>query len=123
MSNFENEKIFLCLKVTEIDMGGGGQFWVEKNESGHKNSFFLKLNPFSGGKYLDFMARPLFRGKFCDVISPKLEKLPDSKVCVRHAFIAILTHAKFHFNRLMVTLIFGIRASEPPSPPPDLAND
>ena len=26
----------------------------------------------------------------------------------------IMTHAKFHFNRLMLTLIFGIRASEPP---------
>ena len=25
----------------------------------------------------------------------------------------IMTHAKFHFNRLMLTLIFGIRASEP----------
>ena len=30
----------------------------------------------------------------------------------------IMTHAKFHFNRLMLTLIFGIRASEPPPPPP-----
>ena len=30
-----------------------------------------------------------------------------------------MTHAKFHFNRSMLTLIFGIRASEPPpSPPP-----
>ena len=36
--NFENEKIFLCLKIVEIDMGG--QFWVEKNDSGHTNSFF-----------------------------------------------------------------------------------
>ena len=25
----------------------------------------------------------------------------------------IMTHAKFHFNRLMLTLIFGILASEP----------
>ena len=31
--------------------------------------------------------------------------------------MAILTHAKFHFNRLMVTLIFGIWASEPPPGP------
>ena len=30
----------------------------------------------------------------------------------------IMTHAKFHFNRLMSTLSFGIRASEPPPPPP-----
>ena len=29
----------------------------------------------------------------------------------------ILTHAKFHFNPLTVTLIFGIRASEPPPGP------
>ena len=25
-----------------------------------------------------------------------------------------MAHAKFHFNRLMLTLIFGIQASEPP---------
>ena len=46
--NFENEKNFLYLKIVEIYMGG--QFWVEKNDSGHKNSFFLKLSTFSGGK-------------------------------------------------------------------------
>ena len=33
----------------------------------------------------------------------------------------IMTHAKFHFNLLMLTLIFGIRASEPP-PEPDRVN-
>ena len=27
-----------------------------------------------------------------------------------------MTHAKFNFNQLMLTLIFGIRASEPPGP-------
>ena len=31
--------------------------------------------------------------------------------------MAIMTHAKFHSNRLMLTLIFGVWASEPPSPP------
>ena len=31
--------------------------------------------------------------------------------------MAIMTHAKFHFNWLMLTLIFGIWASEPPPPP------
>ena len=30
--------------------------------------------------------------------------------------MAIMTHAKFHFNWLMLTLIFGIWASEPPGP-------
>ena len=29
----------------------------------------------------------------------------------------IMTHAKFYFNRLMLTLIFAIRASEPPPGP------
>ena len=28
--------------------------------------------------------------------------------------MAIMIHAKFHFNWLMLTLIFGIWASEPP---------
>ena len=30
--------------------------------------------------------------------------------------MAIMIHAKFHFNWLMLTLIFGIWASEPPGP-------
>ena len=33
--------------------------------------------------------------------------------------MAIMTHAKFHFNRLMLTIIFGIWASESPPPGPD----
>ena len=36
----------------------------------------------------------------------------NRKFCIRNAFIDILTHAKFNFNQLMLTLIFGIRASE-----------
>ena len=28
----------------------------------------------------------------------------------------IMTHAKFYFNRLILTLIFGIRTSKPPLP-------
>ena len=35
------------------------------------------------------------------------------KFCIRNAFMSIVTHVKFHFNRLMLTLIFGIWASEP----------
>ena len=30
--------------------------------------------------------------------------------------MTIITPAKFHLNRLMITLIFGIRASQPPFP-------
>ena len=41
------------------------------------------------------------------------------KFCIRHAFMAIMTSEKFHFNLLMVTLIFGIWAFDPPGP----AND
>ena len=44
--NFENENIFLCLKIVEIDMGG--QFWVEKNESGQKTHFFKVKSIFRG---------------------------------------------------------------------------
>ena len=36
--NLESEKNFLCMKIAEIDMRG--QFWVKKNESGHKNPIF-----------------------------------------------------------------------------------
>ena len=32
-----------------------------------------------------------------------------------------MTRVKFHFNRLILTLIFGIWASEPPPPPPPLS--
>ena len=30
--------------------------------------------------------------------------------------MAVMTHAKFHFHWFMLTLIFGIWASEPPGP-------
>ena len=43
--------------------------------------------------------------------------LQKQKFCISHAFVAIMTDAKFQFNQLMLTLIFGIRASEPPPPP------
>ena len=59
-----------------------------------------------------------FQRKFCDDISPKLET--SVKFCIRNEFMDVMTHAKFHFNQLMLTLIDGIRASEPPS---GLAND
>ena len=44
----------------------------------------------------------------------KTKKAINLKFCIRNAFIDIMTHAKFNFNQLMLTLIFGIRASEPP---------
>ena len=43
----QNEKIFLYLEIAEIDMGEG-QFWVEKNDSGHKNSFLKVKHVFWG---------------------------------------------------------------------------
>ena len=36
--NLQNEKIIIYLEVAEIEMGG--QLWVDKNDSVHKNSFF-----------------------------------------------------------------------------------
>ena len=41
-NNFENENIFLCLEIAETDMRG--QFWVRKNDSGHKSHIF-KVKP------------------------------------------------------------------------------
>ena len=83
-------KNFLFLKIAEIDMGGGGgQFWVEKNDSGHSSE-----------------------GNFLRHIS-KTRRL---KFCIRNVFMGLMTHEKFHFNWLMLTLIFYIRASEPPRP-------
>ena len=38
--------------------------------------------------------------------------------------MAIMNQANFDFDRLILTLIFGIRASEPPPPLPEgMAND
>ena len=48
--NFENEKFSLCLKIAEIDMGGGVNFGSRRTILDIKTHFFLKLNPFSGGK-------------------------------------------------------------------------
>ena len=95
---FKNEKIFLCLKIAEIDMGG--QFWVEKNKSGHKHSFSSKLNPFFGGKYPNFITLPRFQREILWHHISKSRKATRLKFCIRHAFMAILTYAKFHFNRL-----------------------
>ena len=46
--NLQNEKKTHHLEIAEIDMRG--QFWVDKNDCGNRSSFFLRLNPFSGGK-------------------------------------------------------------------------
>ena len=42
------------------------------------------------------------------------------KFCIRNAFMAIMSHAKFHFNRLMLTLIFWHLSLRAPPPPPPL---
>ena len=78
---------------------GGGEFWVEKNASGHKNSYFFKLNPFSMGKYPNSMNHIS--------ITREATRLT---FCIRHDFITVMTHAQFEPNRLMVTVTSGIRA-------------
>ena len=95
----------------------GGQFWVEKNDSRHKDPFFKSETRFLGVNSQMWSPVALFQEKFCDFISPKLEEL---KFCTRNAFMDIMTHAKFHFNRLMLTMIIGIQASELWAPPPPL---
>ena len=50
--NFENEKIVLCLKIAEIDMGFN--VWSRRTILDIK-VIFLKLSPFSGGKWSKVM--------------------------------------------------------------------
>ena len=47
--NLQNENIFLCLEIAEIDMGGVNFGW-RRTILDIKTLFFLKLNPFSGDK-------------------------------------------------------------------------
>ena len=63
------------LLENQLKLTWGGQFWVKKNDFGDNNSFFLKLNPFPGGNIRIRWLVPFFKGKFCDVISPKIAKL------------------------------------------------
>ena len=49
-------------------------------------------------------------------MTSKPKRAIDLQFCIRNAFIDIMTHAKFNFNQLMLTLIFGIWASEPLPP-------
>ena len=102
------------MKIAEIDIGD--QFCVEENDSGHQNSFRSMLNPFSGGKCPNLMTSSLLQRKTLRLHISKNREATGLKFFVRHAFIAIMTQEKFHFNRLMVTLIFGNRASELPPP-------
>ena len=44
----------------------------------------------------------------------KTKKPISLKFCTRNALMAVMIHTKFHFNRLMLTLIFCIWASDPP---------
>ena len=65
-----------------------------------------------------FKVKPVFQWKYPNLMSRSL--LPKEILWCHIFILQILhqmTHAKFHFNRLMLTLIFGIRASEPPPPP------
>ena len=80
----------------------GGQFWVAKNDFRHKNA---------GDKWPNLTTLSLLlRGIFWCHIS-KSRSATKVKLCIRNAF---MTHALFHSNKLMLTLIL---ASGPLSPP------
>ena len=68
---------------------------------------FLNLNSFSVGKYQNSKTGSLLQR---EILSRHISKNRKLKFCIRHAFMAIMTHAKFYFNPLSITLIFGIRA-------------
>ena len=81
-------------------------------------STFLTLSPFSGGKYPNLMICSLLYRETLSHDFSKKRKANRLKFCIRHAFMVLMTQAKFHFNRMRVTLVFGIWASEAPSPGP-----
>ena len=116
------------LRIGQEDAVEEREGWQEKTlrhrenktyfDSGHKNSLFKYEARFPGVNSQFWWLIPLFWGKLCDVLSPKLEEPTSLKFYIRTAFIDIMTHAKFQFSQLMLTLIFGILASEPHPPPP-----
>ena len=55
------------------------------------------------------MTCSLLDGEILRHISKK-RKATRLKFSIRHAFMAIMTHAKFHFNGLMVTLPDKVKA-------------
>ena len=56
---FDNEKIFLCLKIAKIYMGVN--FGSRRTILDIKTRFFLKLTNFSGGKYPKSMPHSLLQ--------------------------------------------------------------
>ena len=114
-------KSFPLLEISEIHMGR--QFWVEKNDSRHKNPIFLVIPIFQEWISESDDSFPSWEGfpaNFClwRHIS-KNRKATRLKFCIRHSLMLIMTHAKFHFNRVTVTINFGIRACEHSLPGPD----
>ena len=106
--NSENENISLCLKIAEIDKGD--QSWVKRTILDIKTQFF-------GDQYPYLMTCSLFPRENLWHHICKARRAISLKFCIKNAFIAIMTHAKFHCNWLTSTLIFGIGASEFPFGP------
>ena len=97
LKNFENENSFLCFTIGEIDMGV---------KSGSKKNRTGQIYTFSGGKYPDSMTCSLLEREILWHHISKTREATGLKFCTSHAFMAIMTHKKFHFNLLMITLIF-----------------
>ena len=80
----------------------------------NRKTDFLKVKPVFRGYIAEFDdSFSSSEGNFVTSIS-KTRKATTIKFCIRNAFMVIMTHAKFQFNRLMLILSFGIRTSEPP---------
>ena len=101
----------------------GGQFWAKKNDSGHKNSFFKRRARFLVVNSRFWWLVPLFRGKFCDIISRNLEELPASN-SLQECFYRYNDSCKVLFQSVDFNLVFwhpGLWAL--PLHPPVLVND
>ena len=47
----------------------------------------------------------------------KTRRATRLKFCIKNVFMVIMTHAKFHFNQLMLSLILASGPLSPPPPP------
>ena len=103
-ANLVNQESCCCCFLSETSQ----KFWKWKNLPLLENRWnfglnrmnldikliFSKLNPFSGGKYSNFMTCSPFQGEILWCRISKTRKATRLKICIRHAFMAILT--KWH---------------------------
>ena len=104
-----NEKFFLHLEIAQIDRGVN--FGSIGTILDIKTQFF-ELTHFLVVDIRICWLIPLRKGYFLTSY-PKTRKDTTLKFFLRNGLVAMMTHAKFHFNRIMVKLLFDMRNWQP----------